>query len=77
MTDISTIGPLANRRLTLPRPALPRPALPGLAIGALLVDMCELVSDAFRLAYAAPFAGLHRRPEVTPEDGIEGRDPSW
>ena len=72
MTDISTIAPITVRRLSLPRPSLPR-----LAIGASLVAISGLLGDAFKMAYVDPYTSLGRRPQVVPDDDLEGRDPTW
>ncbi|TIN16679.1 MAG: hypothetical protein E5Y51_13245 [Mesorhizobium sp.] len=71
MVDISTIAPIAIRCSDL---QLVKPAL---KIGASLVAIFALLADAFNMAYVAPFAGHGRRPQVVPEDDLNGRDPTW
>ena len=72
MTDISTIAPIAIRRLSLPRLSFPR-----LGIGASLAAISGLVGDAFKMAYVDPYTSLGRQPQVVPDDDLEGRDPTW
>ena len=70
MTDISTTAPTTIRRL-------PRLGFPRLGIGASLADISGLIGDAFKIAYVAPYASRDRRPQVAPDDDLEGRDPTW
>ncbi|PBC11320.1 hypothetical protein [Mesorhizobium sp. WSM3859] len=72
MTGISIDAFVSAHRLHLPRLRFPR-----LAIGAELSAVPGLISDAFKMAYLAPYSGLHRQPQVAPDDDLEGRDPSW
>ena len=72
MTDISTTAPITVRRLNLPRLSFPR-----LGIGASLAAISGLVGDAFNMAYVDPYTSLRRRPQVVPDDDLEGRDPTW
>lgn len=71
MTDISLIARTAIRRPTLRR------LIPRLGIGASLAAICGLLGNAFKMAYAAPYNNRGRRPQVVPEDDLEGRDPTW
>ena len=72
MTDISPIAPIAIRHSNLQRINIPR-----LGIGASLAAISALVGDAFNMAYVVPYTGLHRQPQVVPDDDLEGRDPTW
>jgi hypothetical protein len=72
MTEISTIAPVAIRRSNWQRPAIPR-----LGIGASLAAMFGLLGDAINMAYVEPYAIHRRRPQVVPDDDLEGRDPGW
>ena len=72
MTDISTTAPITIRRLNLPRPSFPR-----LAIGASLAAISGLMGDALKMAYVDPYTSLRRRPQIVPDDDLEGRDPNW
>lgn len=69
MTDIFAKGP-GTLELRVPRPRLPRPQF-----GASFEKTCELVSNAFRLAYVAPYAS--RQPPASREAAPDGRDPNW
>jgi hypothetical protein len=71
MTDISPIAPMAVRRPTLRR------LIPMLGIGAPLAAICVLLGDAFKMAYAAPYTSRSRRPQISSDDDLEGRDPTW
>jgi hypothetical protein len=71
MTDMSTTTPTTIRRLNLPRPGFPR-----LGIGATLAAICDVMGDALKLAYVAPYTNL-RRPPAVPDDDLQGRDPNW
>jgi hypothetical protein len=72
MTDMSTKAPITIRRLSLPRPNFPK-----LAIGASLATISGLVADALKMAYVAPYTNLRRRPQVVPDNDLDGRDPTW
>jgi ABC-type antimicrobial peptide transport system permease subunit len=72
MTDIPTTVSIAIRRLNLPRLSFPR-----LKIGATLNAMFDVMGDALKLAYVAPYTSLHRQPQIVPDDDLEGRDPTW
>ena len=73
MTDISvTTAPITVRHLNLPRLSLPK-----LKIGASLADIFGLVGDAINMAYVEPYTIHRRRPQVVPDDDLEGRDPTW
>ena len=72
MTGISTIAPIAVRRSNLQRLNIPR-----LRIGASLAAMFGLLGDAINMAYVEPYTIHRRRPQVVPDDDLEGRDPSW
>ena len=72
MTDISTTAPITIRRLNLPRLSFPR-----LGIGASLAAISGLLGDAFKMAYVDPYTSHGRRPQVVPDDDLEGRDPTW
>ena len=72
MTDMSTTTPTTIRRLNLPRPGFPRPG-----IGATLAAICDVMSDALKLAYVAPYTNLRRQPRIVADDDLEGRDPDW
>jgi hypothetical protein len=72
MTDISTTAPITIRRLKLPRLGFPR-----LEIGASLNAIFDVMGDALKLAYVAPYTSLRRQPQVVPDEDLEGRDPTW
>ena len=72
MTDISTNAPITIRRLNLPRPSFPK-----LGIGASLAAISSLVGDALKMAYVEPYTIHRRRPQVVPDDDLDGRDPNW
>ena len=72
MTYISSNAPII-----IPRPKLPRLSFPTLGIGALIAAIPGSLGDVFKMAYVAPYAGHQRRPEVAPDEALEGRDPSW
>jgi hypothetical protein len=65
-------APITNRRLNLPRLGFPR-----LGIGASLIAMFDVMGDALKLAYVAPYTSLHRQPQVAPDDDLGCRDPTW
>jgi hypothetical protein len=72
MTEISTTVPTTIRRLNLPRPNIPM-----LRIGASLTAISVLLGDALKMAYVDPYTSHGRRPQVVPDDDLEGRDPTW
>jgi len=72
MPDISAIAPIAVRRSNLQRINTPR-----LGIGASLAAIFGLLGDAFKMAYVDPYTSRGRRPQVAPDDALEGRDPTW
>ena len=72
MTDISTTAAITIRSLSRLRPSFPR-----LEIGASLAAISGLLGDAFKMAYAAPYTGRSRRPQIASDDDLEGRDPTW
>ena len=72
MTDISSVAPIASRRSSFQRPNIP-----ALRIGASFLAISVLLGDAFKMAYVDPFTSHRRRPQVVPDDDLEGRDPSW
>jgi hypothetical protein len=72
MTDIATDVPITIRRLNLARLSFPR-----LEIGASFAAISGLVCDALNLAYVDPYTSLRRRPQLLPDDDLEGRDPTW
>jgi hypothetical protein len=71
MTDISTAAPTNVQRLRLPLGGLAR-----LAIGASIKAMPRLIGVALSMAYVDPYTSL-RRPQIVPDDDLEGRDPKW
>jgi len=72
MTDVSTKAPITIRRHNLPRPSLPK-----LAIGASLATISGLVADALKMVYVEPYTIHRRRPQVVPDNDLDGRDPNW
>ena len=72
MIDISTVAPIAVRRSSLRRLNIP-----AIRIGAPLFAISVLLGDAFKMAYVDPFISDRRRPQVVPDDDLEGRDPTW
>jgi hypothetical protein len=72
MADMSTKAPITIRRHNLPRPSFPR-----LGFGASLAAMSGLVADALKMAYVEPYTTHRRRPQVVPDDDLDGRDPTW
>ena len=72
MTDISTIAPIA----TPP----PRPATAKLSEARNRRIACRHIrfgGDAFKMSYVDPYTSHGRRPQVVPDDDLEGRDPTW
>lgn len=67
MTDISTDVAIAVRSSEARRPSF--------GIGAQSAALFALLGDALKMAYVDPYAS--RRPEVTPDEGLGGRDPRW
>ena len=72
MADISTVPPKAIRRSNLQRLNISM-----LGIGASLAAICSVMSDALKMAYVEPYTTHRRRPQVVPDDDLDGRDPSW
>ena len=72
MTDISGVAPIANRRSKWQRLNIP-----ALRIGASFLAICVLLGDAFKMAYVDPYTSHRRRPQVVPDDDLQGRYPSW
>jgi hypothetical protein len=72
MTDISTIAPITNHHLELPKLSFPR-----FGIGALLAAIPGSMRDAFTLAYLDPYSTARRQPEIAKDADLERRDPSW
>lgn len=72
MTDISTKAPITIRRFSLSRPSFPR-----LEFGASLAAIFDVMSDALKLAYVAPYGSLHHQPQAVTDDDLQGRDPNW
>jgi hypothetical protein len=72
MTDISPTAPFAIRRSDLQGLSIPT-----LRIGASLASISILLGDALGMAYVDPYTSLGRRPQVVPDDDLEGRDPTW
>jgi hypothetical protein len=72
MTDLSTISPITIGHARLSRLHIPR-----LRIGASLAAMFGLLGDAINMAYVEPYIVHRRRPQIVPDDDLEGRDPSW
>lgn len=72
MTGVSTIAPIAIRRVDLPRRSFPWPA-----VGASISTMSALMGDALRMAYVDPYASLSRQLPAILDDGLKGRDPTW
>lgn len=70
MTDIPTIAPTALSRSGSQRPFI-------LRIGASLAAISVLLGKAFSMAYVDPYTGHRRRPQVVPDDDLDGRDPDW
>lgn len=72
MADIST-----NVQIVIRRFSLPRRGIPMLGIGASLAAIFCLLGNAFKMAYADPYAGHGRERQVASDDDLEGRDPDW
>jgi len=72
MTDMSTSAPITSRCS-----ALQGTSLPTLRIAASLAAMSAALGDAFKMTYAEPYTSHGRRPQVLPDDDLEGRDPTW
>jgi hypothetical protein len=71
MTDILTTAPITIRSIKLPRLSVP-----WRAIGASLEAIPGLIGNALNMAYVDPYTSL-RRPQIVPDDDLEGRDPNW
>ena len=72
MTDMSTTAAIASRRSNLQGRSIPT-----LKIGASLAAISAALGDAFKMAYVEPYTSHGRRPEVLPDDDLDGRDPTW
>ena len=73
MTDNSSfITPTAAGRSRLQRLNIQRSR-----IVASIAALPRLVGAALKMAYVDPYTSRGRRPQVVPDDDLEGRDPTW
>jgi hypothetical protein len=72
MADISAIAPVAIHRSNLQRPNIP-----SLRIRASFAAISIVLGNALNMAYVDPYTSHRRRPQVAPDDDLEGRDPTW
>jgi hypothetical protein len=81
MTDITSTGPIIDRRsqslrLELPKLAIGKTiAAMARAVGGTMGAMAHAVGDAFEMGYSTPYQTNRRRVEASRDE--QGRDPSW
>lgn len=79
MTHITTDTPLRPHPIGFAkaRIALPRLRLPAMNLGATVLQLTQIVAEAYAMAFATAFLGHIAQPRPRPDDAEEGRDPNW
>ena len=72
MTDIFITAPITRSSIARPGQAAPKSN-----IGAAFLAVCEVIGQAYAMAYATPFGFARRQPTVCDEADLQGRDPKW
>lgn len=72
MTDIFITAPITPSSIARPGQAAPKSN-----IGAAFLAVCEVIGQAYAMAYATPSGFARRQPTVCDEADLQGRDPKW
>ena len=70
MTDIITDAPIKVRDVVRPRLAMPK-----IGFGADVMNLAQVIGQAYALAFAAPFGPARPTPNADAE--LQERDPRW